>query len=245
MKLKNKVALVTGSSRGIGKAIALAFAKEGAKVVINYLHSQEEAERVTDEIKKVGSEAVAIKADVSNQTQVMNMVELVLKRFGAIDILVNNAGVVFDKHFSKRTLEEWNRTLGVNLTGTFLCSKYCAPHLLKRKGTVINISSNNAFNAFSTESMDYDATKAGIVVLTKDFAKELAPKVRVNAVAPGWVDTEMNKGLPADYVKEEIERTWLKRFAKPEEIAQVAVFLASDDSSFITGETIVVDGGYG
>lgn len=188
MKLNNKVALVTGSSRGIGKAIALLFGSEGAKVVINYSKSAKEAEEVVNKIKQNGGEAIAINCDISNEPEVKEMVDAVIKQFGGIDILVNNAGIVFDKRYTERT--------------------------------------------------------AGLVTLTKDFALELAPRVRVNAIAPGWVKTEMNKDLPEDYINSETERTWLKRFAEPEEIAKAALFLASDDSSFITGTILMVDGGY-
>lgn len=245
MKLKNKVALITGSSRGIGKAIALYFAKEGAKIIVNYSHAKEEAEKVVDEIKKMGTEVIAIKCDVSDEKQIKEMIENIVKRFGVLDILVNNAGVVFDTHYLDRTIEQWNQTLATNLTGNFLCTKHCAPIMLKKGGVIINISSTNAINAFSPYAMDYDASKAGILILTKDFAKELAPKIRVNAIAPGWVNTEMNKNLPQEFIKKEIEKIYLKRFAQPEEIAKTALFLASDDSNYITGATIIIDGGYG
>lgn len=244
-RLGGKVALVTGASRGIGKAIALLFANEGANVVVNYFNSAGEAEKVVDKIKAAGvNNSLSVKCDVSQESQVQEMIKTVVSTFGHLDILVNNAGIVFDKPYTERTLEEWNRTLAVNLTGVFLCSKHSAPHLLKSGGVIVNISSNNAFGAYSHTSMDYDASKAGIITLTKDFAQALAPKVRVNAIAPGWVKTEINKDLPADYVKSETERTWLKRFADPEEIAKVASFLASDDASFVTGTTLLADGGY-
>lgn len=243
MKFKNKVALITGASRGIGKATALLFAKEGAKVVVNYFSSEKEAFVVVDEIKKIGSEAVAIKCDVSEEGQVKEMVDKVINKFGKIDILVNNAGVVFDVPFTERTVKQWKRTLDVNLLGVFLCSKYIAPHMQKG-GRIINISSTNGINSFSPESMDYDSSKAGVIILTRDLAKELAPKILVNSVAPGWVDTGMNKDLSKDFVKEETEKIYLKRFAKPEEIAKTILFLASDDASYITGSILKVDGGY-
>jgi len=246
MKLKNKVAIVTGSSRGIGKVTALLFAKEGAKVVINYLLSEEkETLLVVDEIKKMGSEAIAVKCDVSEESQVKKMIKQTLDEFGKIDILVNNAGVVFDVPFFERTVEQWKRTLDVNLLGTFLCSKYASEQMLKNNGgKIINVSSTNGINSFSPEAMDYDASKAGIIILTRDLAKELAPKIQVNSIAPGWVDTEMNKDLPQNFVKEEMEKIYLKRFAKPEEIAKSILFLASDDASYITGSILKVDGGY-
>ncbi len=235
MKLKNKVALITGSSRGIGKATALLFAKEGAKVIVNYSKSDKEANAVANEIKNLGSDAIAIKCDVSSEEQVKEMIEKAINKFGRIDILVNNAGIVFDVPFAERTVEHWKRTLEVNLIGVFLCSKYAAPHMKKQKhGKIVNVSSTNAIDSFNPDAMDYDASKAGVVILTRDLAKELAPAIRVNSVAPGWVDTEMNKQLPKDFVKKEIRKIYLKRFAKPEEIAKVILFLASDDASYIT-----------
>ena len=246
MRLKHKIALITGSSRGIGKATALLFAKEGAKVVVNYFFSEREAFAVVDEIETIGSEAIAIKCDVSKETDVKKMVQKTIDKFGKIDILVNNAGIVFDVPFFDRTVEQWKKTLDVNLLGTFLCSKYTSQQMLKTGGgNIINISSTNGTDSFSTESMDYDASKAGIIILTRDLAKQLAPKIRVNSIAPGWVDTEMNKDLPKDFVEEEKEKIYLKRFAKPEEIAMAILFLASDEASYITGSILKVDGGYG
>ncbi|MBL7156425.1 MAG: SDR family oxidoreductase [Candidatus Pacebacteria bacterium] len=246
MKLKNKIALITGASGGIGKATALLFAKEGAKVAVNYFSSENEAKSVVEEIQKIGSEAIAIKCDVSDENQVKTMVDQVVGRFGSMDILVNNAGIVFDVPFLERTVEQWKKTLDVNLLGTFLCSKYASEPLKKTSnGKIINISSTNAIDCFSPEAMDYDASKAGIIILTRDLAKELAPEIRVNAIAPGWVDTKMNKDLPQDFIDEEIEDIYLKRFAKPEEIAKAILFLASDDASYITGSILKVDGGHG
>ena len=246
MRLKNKIALITGSSRGIGKATALLFAKEGAKIVVNYLFSKKEAFAVVDEIRKIGSNATAIKCDISKETDVKKMVQKTIDKFGKIDILVNNAGIVFDVPFFDRTAKQWKKTLDVNLLGTFLCSKYTSQQMLKTGGgKIINISSTNGINTFSPEAMDYDASKAGIIILTRDLAKELAPKIQVNAIAPGWVNTEMNKDLPKDFVKEETKKIYLKRFAKPEEIAMAILFLASDEASYITGSILKVDGGYG
>ena len=245
MKLKNKIAIITGASKGIGKSTALLFAKEGAKIIVNYFSSKEEAFYVVDEIKKIGSEAIAIKCDVSKENEVKEMINQTIDKFGKIDILINNAGIVFDVPFFERTVEQWKKTMDVNLLGTFLCSKYASEQMLKNdNGKIINISSINGINSFSPESMDYDASKAGIIILTKDLAKELAPKIQVNSIAPGWVDTEMNKDLSQDFVEEETEKIYLKRFAKPEEIARSILFLASDDASYITGSILKVDGGY-
>lgn len=244
MKLKNKVAIITGSSRGIGKATALLFAKEGANIVINCSKSENEANNVIDEIKKLGVNALCIKCDVSDEKQVKKMIETTIKKFGKVDILVNNAGIVFDVPFKDRTVEQWKKTLDVNLLSVFLCSKYVVPYM-SNGGRIINISSTNGINSFNPDAMDYDASKAGIIILTKDLAKELAPNILVNSLAPGWVDTAMNKNLPRDFVKRETEKIYLKRFARPEEIAKAILFLVSEDASYITGITLIVDGGYG
>lgn len=244
MRFTNKIVLVTGSSRGIGRATALEFAKEGAKVAINYVNSESEANALVEEIKGIGSEAIAIKCDLSQEEQVRRMFDEVINRFGKLDILVNNAGIVYDIPMFEKTVEQWKRTLEVNLIGPYLCSKYAAPHLKKQKGRIVNISSTNAINSLSPESSDYDASKAGVVTLTKNLAKELAPEILVNSVAPGWVDTDMNKDLPEDFVQEELEKIYLHRWAKPEEISKAVLFFASDDASFITGSILIIDGGH-
>lgn len=242
-RLQNRIALITGSSRGIGKAIALMFAKEGAKVVVNYNKSKGDAERVVNQIVELGSEAIAIKADVSDESQVKQMVDATISKFGKVDILVNNAGIVYDIPFEEKTVEQWQKTLGVNLIGVFLCCKYVSPHI-KEGGRIINISSTNGIYSMHSDSMDYDASKAGVIAITKSLAQELAPKILVNVIAPGWIDTDMNADLSEDFVKKETERVWVRRFGKPEEIASAALFLASDDSSYVSGATFVVDGGY-
>ncbi|MFH1174915.1 MAG: 3-oxoacyl-ACP reductase family protein [archaeon] len=242
MKLKNKVALITGASRGIGKATALLFAQEGAKVIINYCKSKKEADAVVAEIQKMGAEAIALQGDVSQEDDVKRMVQQSVKRFGRVDILVNNAGIVFDVPFVERTVEQWKRTLDVNLVGAFICAKHIIPHM--KKGCIINVSSVNGIDGFSPESMDYDASKAGLISLTKNLAQELAPHIRVNCVAPGWIDTDINKDLPKAYVQSETDKIWLKRFGKPEEMATIILFLASNDASYMTGSILTADGGY-
>jgi 3-oxoacyl-[acyl-carrier protein] reductase len=244
MRFKNKVVIVTGASRGIGKAIALEFAKEGANVVVNYVKSEEEANAIVNKIKSLGSKAIAIKCDVSDEKQVKKMIDMTLKTFGKLDILVNNAGIVFDVPFSECTVEQWKKTLDTNLTGVFLCCKYASIPMLRQKwGRIINISSNNALVP-PPGCIDYNATKAGVVNFTKSLALELGPDVLVNCVAPGWVDTDMNKTLPKAYIKKELERQVVKRLSRPEEQAKAVLFLASDDASYITGSTLTVDGGY-
>lgn len=245
MKFKGKIVLVTGSSRGIGRATAMAFAKEGANVVVNYVKNKTAGNNVVAEIKKLGVDAVAIQADVANEDDVQRMIDEIVKHFGEIDVLVNNAGIVFDIPIFEKTVEQWERTLKVNLIGTFLCTKYAVPHMKNRKGaSILNISSTNGVDSLSPESADYDTSKAGVISLTKNFAQSVAPNIRVNSIAPGWIDTEINKDLPKDFVKSETDKIALKRLGQPEEIAKAALFLCSDDASFITGSTLIVDGGY-
>ena len=245
MKFKNKTVLITGSSRGIGRATAIAFAQEGANVVVNYVKNKTSADKVVTKIKNLGVGAVAIQADVANEDDVSRMMKEVVKNFGAIDVLVNNAGIVFDIPILEKTVEQWERTLHVNLIGTFLCTKYAVPHMKNRTGaSILNISSTNGINSLSPESADYDTSKAGVISLTRNFSQALAPHIRVNSVAPGWIDTEINKDLPKDYIESETEKIALKRWGQPEEIAKAILFLCSDDAGFITGSTLVVDGGY-
>ncbi len=245
MRFKDRVVLITGASSGIGKATAILFAREGAKVVVNYFKSEKQANAVVEEIEKMGSKAIVAKCDVSKEKEVRLMVDKTVKTFGRIDILVNNAGIVFDVPLFNKTVEQLDRTLDVNFKGVFLCSKYVSGIMKKQKyGNIINISSTNGINTISPESADYDASKAAVISLTKNLAEELAPNIRVNSIAPGWIDTEMNKDLPKNFIKEEKERTFMKRFGRPEEIASAVLFLASDDASFMTGSIIVVDGGY-
>ncbi|OGG49253.1 beta-ketoacyl-ACP reductase [Candidatus Kaiserbacteria bacterium RIFCSPHIGHO2_01_FULL_53_31] len=245
MRFKDKVAVITGSSRGIGKATAIAFAREGAKVVVNYANNKVAADETVIEINKAGGEVVAIQADVANEADVKRLMTEAATHFGGIDVLVNNAGIVIDSPLLEKTAEQWEHTLGVNLIGTFLCIKHAVPHMRGRMcASIINISSTNGIDTLSPESADYDISKAGVISLTKNFAQELAPEIRVNCVAPGWVDTDINAGLEKEYIEGEIQHIALKRWGSPEEIAKAVVFLASEDASFITGATLVVDGGY-
>ncbi len=241
-----KVVLITGSSKGIGKATAIEFAKQGqVKVVINYLKDKEKAEELSNYLKQEYKiETLVIKADVSNEEQVKNMIQEVINTFGRIDILVNNAGMVIDKEFEDRTVEDWKRTLEVNTIGTFLVSKYVGESMMKNKsGKIINVSSTNGINTFFPSSIDYDASKAAVNNLTYNLAIQFAPYINVNAVAPGWVNTEMNTDLPKDLIEEETEKIYIKRFAEPEEIAKVICFLASEDAAYINSTVIKVDGG--
>jgi len=245
MRLKNNIAVVTGASRGVGRATALLLAKEGAKVVVNYLSSADKADEVVSQIKEMGSDAIAVKCDVSDEAQVKSLMNQAVEKFGRIDILVNNTGIVFDVPFAERTVEQWKKTFDTNVLGAFLCSRY-ASELMKRnnQGKIINVSSTSGMNSFSPDSMDYDSTKAAVVALTRNLAKQLAPDIQVNSVAPGWVDTDMNKDLPKDYLAEEMQKIYMGRMAQPEDIAKAILFFASSDSDYITGSTLVADGGH-
>ena len=246
MLLKDKVAIITGSSRGIGRATAIEFAKQGAKVVVNYNKSKEEAEKVVEEITRLGTEAISIKADVSKPDEVKLMINKTLEKFGSINILVNNAGMVAPKPFLELTTDDWKKTLDTNLLGVFICSQAVVPHMMKQKsGKIVNISSIRGLGHCGRTSVYvYNSSKAGVINFTKTLAKELAPFINVNSVAPGWVETEMNKKASPELRESENNKIYMKRFAKPEEIAKAIAFLASDDSSYITGQVLVVDGGY-
>ena len=242
----NKVVLVTGSSRGIGKAIVTDFAEKGYDVVINYRKEEYEANKLREELEnKYNIQALTIKADVSNEYEVKNMVQQIVDKFGKIDVLVNNAGIAIDKEFEDRTVEDWQITLNTNLIAPFLVSKYVGNEMLRnKKGKIINISSTNGINAFFPTSIDYDASKAALINLTHNLAIQFAPNINVNCVAPGWVNTDMNKELPKQLIEEETSKIYKRRFAEPSEIAKIVTFLASDDADFINDEVIKVDGGY-
>lgn len=194
--------------------------------------------------EKYKVDTLVIKADVSNEEEVKNMIQEIIDKFGRIDVLVNNAGIAIDKEFEDRTVEDWKKTLEVNTIGTFLVSKYASKSMLENKsGKIINVSSTNGINTLFPTSIDYDASKAAMINLTKNLAIQFAPYINVNSVAPGWVNTEMNKELPKELIREESEKIYKKRFAQPEEIAKVIFFLASEDAEYINGTVIKVDGG--
>lgn len=242
----NSVVVVTGGTRGIGEAISREFAQKGYDIVINFVNSEEKANNLKKELEeKYAIKVLPVKADISNEEECKMLVEKSINEFGKIDVLVNNAGIVIDKEFDDRTIEDWKQTLNVNLIAPFVLTKLVGKEMLKQKsGAIINISSTNGLNTYYPTSVDYDASKSGLISLTYDSAVQFAPFVRVNAIAPGWVNTEMNKELPDDFVKDEIERILVKRFAEPEEIAKVVTFLASEDASFVNSTVIKVDGGW-
>jgi len=239
-----KCVLITGASRGIGASIAWEFAKEGYNIVINYLNSKEQAEKLKRSISgKYDVNVLIVKADVSDEEQVQMMVKEAVDTFGTINVLVNNAGIAIDTLVEDKKIKDFERTLKVNLIGAFICARECAK-VMKEGSSIINISSTNGMDTYYPYSLDYDASKAGLISLTNNLAVEYSPKIRVNAVAPGWVNTEMNRELDKDYIEEECKKILLGRFAEPKEIAAVVKFLASDDASYINGSVIKVDGGH-
>ena len=244
--MDNQVVLVTGSSKGIGKATIIEFAKRGYNVVINYNNSEQEANDLKQYIASTFNvKTLLVKADVTNENQVKDMVTAIMNEFEHIDVLVNNAGIAIDKEFEDRTIEDWDATLKTNLIAPFIVSKYIGKEMMKqKKGIIINVSSTNGINTFFPTSIDYDASKAGLINLTHNLAIQYAPYINVNCVAPGWVNTEMNKELPKELIEEETNKIYKKRFAEPSEIGKVICFLASEDASFINDEVIKVDGGY-
>ncbi|MEB1810052.1 MAG: 3-oxoacyl-[acyl-carrier-protein] reductase [Bacillaceae bacterium] len=242
--LNGKVALVTGASRGIGRSIALELAQNGAKVAVNYAGSKDKAEAVVNEIVAGGGEAIAIQADVADSDAVQSMVKEVISIYGSLDILVNNAGITRDTLVMRMKDEDWDAVLNTNLKGVFLCAKAVTRQMMKqRSGRIINISSvvgvlGNAGQA------NYVAAKAGVIGLTKSLARELANRnITVNAVAPGFIETDMTDQLTDEIKESMLSQIPLSKLGQPQEIARVVRFLASEDSSYMTGQTLHVDGG--
>lgn len=244
MKLPDRVAIVTGASRGIGKAIALELANEGAKVVVNYNRNAASAEEIVKTLLEAGKEAVALQADVADASQVEKLVQSTVERFGRVDILINNAGVTRDKLVMRMSEEDWDTVLNTNLKGAFLCSRAVAPIFLRqRSGVIVNISSVIG-KVGGPGQANYSASKAGLIGLTKSLAKELGSRnIRVNAIAPGFIETEMTEVLKPEQREAALKQIPLARFGDSREVARVAVFLCSDDASYIHGEVITVDGG--
>jgi NAD(P)-dependent dehydrogenase (short-subunit alcohol dehydrogenase family) len=248
MRLNNKTAIVTGARRGMGRAIALAMAREGANVVVSDI-SQEDCQKVVDEIKRMGRKGLALKCDVSSSDDVEDMVKRTVAEFGRVDILVNNAGIIDFKPFLELTDEDWDKILNVNLKGQFLCARAAAREMVKNKwGRIINtasISSGGCGIAFPLIA-HYTASKGGVMALTKALALELTPQgINVNAICPGAVDTDMTKGVKeGGQLAQVLARIPKGRLGQPEDIASLAVFLASEESDYISGAAIVIDGGW-
>lgn len=257
--LTGRVALVTGARRGMGRTHALALAKAGAKVVVSDI-SQEDCEKVVEEIKKDGGEAMAIKCDVSKKSEVDQMLKKTIEGFGRLDILVNNAGICQFKPFLELTEEDWDRTININLKGYFLCAQAAAKEMVKQKsparqslgeggGVIVNIGSiamGQVGMGFATLA-HYCASKGGIAAITEALALEMAPyNIRVNAIAPGMIDTPMVASIKQDpqMMQGTLARVPLQRAGRPEEVSNLVLFLASDESSYMTGSTVIVDGGW-
>ena len=240
--LKNKIALVTGASRGIGRAIAIELAKQGADVIVNYVKDEQEASKVADEIKALGRNCIALKADVSNFDEVSKMLEKIKGEFGRLDILVNNAGITKDRSLKKMTQEEWNSVIETNLNSAYNVTKNALP-LMQKNSRIITISSIvGLYGNFG--QTNYAASKAGIIGFTKSLAKELGRQgITVNVIAPGFIESEMTKKI--GFLKKKILTYMipLKRSGMPEDVANLAAFLASDKSGYITGQVISVSGG--
>ena len=236
--------LITGASRGLGAAIAKVFAKNNHNIILNYNNSEQQALTLAEELKIYNVEVLPIKADITNENEIKSMISISINKFKKIDILINNAGIAIDTTFEDKTKENFIKVLETNLVGPFLLSKYIGEHMQKEKqGCIVNISSTNGIDTYYEYSLDYDASKAGLISLTHNLALHFAPYIRVNCVAPGWINTEMNKNLDEKYKKDEESKILLNRFAQPEEIASVVYFLTTDEAKYINNETIRVDGG--
>lgn len=244
MKLEGKTAIVTGASKGLGKAIAIELAKEGCNVVINYLSDTNGANTTLEEVLKYNVKGFVYQGDVVDEESMKEMVNKTVSVFGKVDILVNNAGIAIDSLVEDKTIEDFRKILDTNLIGPFVLSRLVSKYMIDNKyGRIINIASTNGIDTYYPYSLDYDASKAGLINLNHNLAEVYKPFINVNCVCPGWVNTEMNKELDSDYIKDECKNIKLGRFGEPEEIAKVVAFLASDDASYVNDAIIRVDGG--
>ncbi|KZM52591.1 3-oxoacyl-[acyl-carrier-protein] reductase [Geobacillus stearothermophilus] len=242
--LEGKIALVTGASRGIGRAVALELARQGANVVVNYAGSEAKANEVVEMIHSLGREAIAVQADVARAEEVERLVKTALDQFGRLDILVNNAGITRDNLLMRMKEEEWDAVINTNLKGVFLCTKAVTrPMMKQRGGRIINIASVVGVIGNPGQA-NYVAAKAGVIGLTKTAARELASRnITVNAVAPGFITTDMTEALSEELKGEMLKQIPLARFGEPDDVARVVAFLASDAAGYMTGQTLHVDGG--
>lgn len=242
--LTGKTAIITGASRGIGAEIAKRFAKAGANVVVNYSGSQQKAEAVVEAIEENGGKAIAVKANVADAEAVKAMVEETMSTFGTVDILVNNAGITRDNLMMRMKDDEWDDVINTNLKGVFVCTKAVTRQMMKqRSGRIVNIASIVGVMGNAGQA-NYVASKAGVIGLTKTTARELASRgITANAVAPGFITTDMTDQLNEEIQKSMMSQIPLGRFGKPEEVAKAALFLASDEASYMTGQTLHLDGG--
>jgi 3-oxoacyl-[acyl-carrier protein] reductase len=248
MKLKDKIALVTGSSRGVGRAVALGFAKQGANVIVNYTSNENAANEVVAAIQSMGGKAISVKADVAQKPEAQNLVNSAIDAFGRLDILVNNAGFTRPAMMIKMTEDQWDQVVDIHLKGAFLCAQAAGLHMKEQKsGKIINVTSVAGIVG-TVGQINYSAAKGGIISMTKSIARELARyNVCANVISLGIVATDMTEKIRSDEKLKEIymNRILLKRFAEADDIAPAFVFLASDESNYITGQLLCVDGGYG
>ena len=243
--MNRKSVLVTGSSIGLGASIIRKYASNNYDVVITYLSHKEDAIKLKNEVtSKYGVNALIVKCDISNEKDIENLKNEVLDNYGKLDVLVNNASIAIDTTVSDKTKDNFMRILEVNLVGTFLISR-CFGNIMKTQGygNIINISSTNAIDTYYEYSIDYDASKAGVINLSHNLANYYSPCVRVNTICPGWIDTPMNKNMDKDFRKSEEDKILLNRFASPEEIANVVYFISSEEASYINDSVIRIDGG--
>ena len=241
----SKVVLVTGSSKGIGNAIIRELAKSGYDVVINYNSSETEAYKLQEEISIYNVKSLVIKCDVSKEDEVKNMIEEIVNKLGSIDVVINNAAVCINDFFRNKNVEDFKKTMDVNVLGAFLVSRIASKYMLNNKwGRIVNVSSTNGINTYYPICMEYDASKAALISLTHNLAIELSPYVNVNAIAPGFIATESElDGMDDDILKMESDKTLLKRAGTEQDVANLVMFLASEQSSFINNEVIRIDGG--
>ena len=239
-----KTVIVTGGTKGLGKAIAKVFALHNYNLILTYLHDDASALHTKKELEQFNSKVMIVKSDVSDEQEVIKLLDSVKSKFESIDVLINNAGIAIDTTLVDKTVDNFKKILDTNLIGPFLTSKYIGRFMFNQGyGKIINISSTNAIDTYYKESLDYDASKAGLNSLTLNFADIYAPVINVNAIACGWINTEMNKDMDQEFKDKEVSKILLNRFAEPEEIANVVYFLTTKEASYINGSIIRVDGG--
>jgi len=241
--MNKKCVLVTGSSIGLGASIIRKYASMGYNTIITYNSHKDEAIELQKEINdKYNTETLVIKCDISKEEDIENLKQEIINKFNKLDVLVNNASIAIDTTFSDKTKENYMKILEINLVGTFLVSKIMST-IMNDNSSIINISSTNGIDTYYEYSLDYDSSKAGIINLSHNLANYLSPKIRVNTICPGWINTPMNKDMDMEFKKQEEDKILLKRFAEPNEIANLVYFISSDDASYINDSVIRIDGG--